>query len=112
LKLVKEKEDKNDSVIFRYFAKDAILLATCRAFLPPFRSLPPSRSYELLFNEACVSAAPRLFFYSRCGFGAREPIGQEEEYESSSVQRMSERSIVIIVYHEEKCGRFSNTMPR
>lgn len=64
--LKKEKEDKNDSVIFRYFAKDALLLATCRAFLPPFRILPPSRSYELLFNEACVSAAPRIASSAWC----------------------------------------------
>lgn len=45
---------------------------------------------------------------ARCGFGARGP--RVEEYESSSANE-ARRSIVIVVYHKEKCGRFSNATP-
>ena len=85
--LEKEKENENNFLIFRYFAKDMLLLATCRAFLPPFRILPPSRSYELLFNEACISA-PRIASSTWCAFIVAVVSGREKEYER--VVRLSE----------------------
>jgi len=68
------KENKSNSIIFRYFA-NAALFATCRALFPFLLLLPYAGPIppELLFNESRVSAAPRsmLRFYGRCGF-ARE----------------------------------------
>lgn len=45
-------------------------------FFHPFASLPPpSRSYELFFNEVCISAAPRAA--SWCAFIVAAVSGRE-----------------------------------
>jgi len=82
-------------------------------FFHPFASfhrLGPMNYYlmRLAFLRLLASST-WCAFIGALWFRGERTSGQEKEYESSLTQRMSERSIVIIVYHKGKCGRFSNT---
>lgn len=103
-----EKEDKNDSVILRYFARETRSYSphVVRVLLRPFAScLLRPRSCELFFsNEPRVSAAPPRVAASR-------PLrfaGRERAVSDGSGRTRRGRSIaVIVVYRKEKRGGFS-----
>jgi len=124
------KENKSNSIIFRYFA-NAVLFATCRASFPflsllPFAGpIPP----ELLFNESRVSAAPRhatllwpLWFRERKkdGWNKREGSHLDKSRRVArlcerTIDRSIDRSIVIIVHHKGSAVNFRtcrSSMPR
>lgn len=85
-------------------------------FFHPFTSFY-RQSYELLFNEARVSAAPRIpsstwyvlivvVVSRRERKREREKEPSEQEKEGRLDERVRERSIVIIVYHKESAVDF------